>query len=108
MITRICKSCGKSFTTNANARMYCNSQCAKAEKKKQPILWTYTCCWCGQKFKAERKRKYCTEDCRLTANGRKKTGLMLERPDLSLTDVARLAKEEGLSYGKYCLKHDLY
>ena len=108
MITRICKCCGKSFTTNSNARMYCNSQCAKAKKVKQPILWSYTCNWCGLKFKAERKRKYCTEDCRERSYGRRKGRTHTEQPDLSIAEINRLAKEAGLSYGKYCVKYGLY
>ena len=111
MITRICKSCGKSFTTNANARMFCNSQCAKAKKEKkvkQPILWHYTCSWCGCKFKAEKKRKYCTEDCRQISYGRKKGRTQAKQPNLSIDDITKLANEAGLSYGQYCIKNGLY
>lgn len=108
MITRICKSCGKSFTTNANARMFCNSQCAKAKKEKkvkQPILWHYTCSWCGCKFKAEKKRKYCTETCRALANGRGAYISKYKSNSKSIAQINEAARAKGLTYGQYVARY---
>jgi ribosomal protein L20 len=83
------------------------------------------CEWCKKDFEPPRRcTKYCSSECRKAAvakaateraekrklkdleNARKK----LERnaDKLSISEVNALAREEGLTYGKYLAKHGLY
>ena len=53
-----------------------------------------------------RKKTYCSEDCRLYANARKseKKEVYSLKPTMTLAQVARLATECGMTYGKYVEK----
>lgn len=107
--TKKCKRCGKEFTTDCNSKVYCSPACQKkAQQKRAQMLnriETYICAWCGVKFKAERKRKYCCERCRLKANGR-----LLDTPRkkpknfMSIEEVARASREMNMSAGEYMAK----
>jgi len=55
-----------------------------------------------------RRKKYCSKDCRLYANGRLiKRPKVRKGPVLSLEQVAILSREAGLSYGQYVQKYQL-
>lgn len=108
--TKKCKHCGKEFTTDCNSKVYCSPACQKKsqQKKKNNLRFaeTYYCAWCGVEFKAERKRRYCCDECRLKANGR-----LLSVPKkkaknfMSIEEVARSAKEANLTAGQYMAKY---
>ena len=108
-----CALCGVEFETEENAKHYCSVKCrrranAKRAREQRGLLRRFTCAWCGNEFLSTRKRKYCKADCRLMANGKilprtKKT----EKPKMTLEQIAKAAREEGLSYGEYVKKYNL-
>ncbi len=106
MAKKICLCCGEQFTTTSNFQKYCNENCrqkyyyglAKSKPK------TYSCAWCGIVFDAEKKRKFCSDECRLQSYGR---GKKKKKADNSLSKIALLARKEGLSYGQYVAKYGL-
>lgn len=110
----ICKQCGKEFDRGKgignNARKYCSDKCRRKywrdsdNREKYHIPKTCTCAWCGIIFETNAKRKYCTEDCRLAAYGRRKKK---ESNTLALANINQLAREAGLSYGQYVAKMGL-
>ena len=109
----ICKHCEKEFVSEKNVRKYCSSECRiKANKKKAMGVREFTCLWCGLKFMSDRARKYCCDKCRDNANDERcqarRRAKNKFKPKLSIDEITALAKEEGLSYGKYCAKHGLY
>ena len=107
----ICPRCGKEFEKESNAQKYCSAKCRRAANKhpKPMKVEKYTCDWCGKDFLSERRKKYCSKECRLYANGRlKKKRKAKSKPALTLEEVAVLSREAGLSYGEYCVKHNLY
>ena len=73
------------------------------------------CAFCGKPFERKARsrggsrQKYCSKECRLYANGRitrrKKVQPII--PALSLSQVALLSRDAGLSYGKYVQKFQL-
>ncbi len=105
-----CLYCSKEFTTSANAAKYCSVKCRRKASMPPKIYKRHlTCAYCGESFDSERVKRYCSEDCRLRANGRcapqkkkKKTA-----PKLSLEDAVRLSREAGMTYGKYIQANNL-
>ncbi len=109
-LTRICSYCNAKFTTEINSKKYCRKQCAvlAARKKRGIPNRKFLCLWCGQIFKAARKRDFCDVPCR---NGYKKQlGIYLKKETkipvkITVNDVAKECKVQGISYGKYvCMK----
>ena len=122
-----CLYCGKPLKISfARPKKYCNKKCRvnyNYEKKKKideenkknkgPLY-----CECCGKLLTGRQRKYCSLECKngynngsyknpfpeIKAQKPKKSG----KPKMSLSEVIALAKKEGLTYGKYCEKHNLY
>lgn len=109
----ICKHCGEEFISAKIVQKYCSLECRrKANKKKAMGVREFTCLWCGLKFMSDRARKYCCDSCRDKANEKRCQARRREKnkfkPKLSIDEVEILAREEGLSYGRYCAKHGLY
>lgn len=107
----ICPYCGKEFIREKNAQKYCSERCRIRNNRGFPLipgteLKEYTCSFCGRTFKWDKKKKYCSLECRERANGR---GIRKTRKPkgLSMTAIAKLAREEDLSYGKYVAKYGL-
>lgn len=99
-----CPACNKQFATENNASKYCSPRCRRKMARRHAIKTKkYTCAWCGNDFLSERRKKYCSKECRQYANGRAKKSAAQRRcsPILSLSQVARLSREAGMSYGKY-------
>ena len=65
---------------------------------------TYECNWCGMSFETDHKRKYCSDDCRLKANGKRYRKKKLAK---ELSSVENLAREAGMTYGQYVAKYGL-
>lgn len=72
------------------------------------------CGICGKKFKPQFGRKYCSVRCREEAvrrrsreqwrkckNSGKKKVKQTKKEDSKLSDIAKKARENGMSYGKY-------
>lgn len=56
-------------------------------------------------FESDRKKKYCSDDCRIRAY--RKSLARRKKPKLTLAEVNALARAEGLNYGLYVAKYDL-
>lgn len=109
--TETCKYCGKEFTTDNHRQKYCTVECrdkAYKEKRFKPLgTRVFECEFCGELFEADSKRRFCTPECRLKYERGKRKPKKTKKPKLSLNQVAKLSREEGLSYGQYCAKYGL-
>lgn len=114
MAEKICPVCGKSFTLGfrQTRRVYCSEECRniaqenrrKCEKEKEKIY--HSCEWCGVGLPKNSTDKYCSDECRRKAernSTQKKSGR--KKKPLSIDDIVKLAKKEGLSYGQYVDKY---
>lgn len=109
--TKICPYCGKKFITTLNAKKFCRNACATlASKRKIQNESSYLCQWCGQVFKAGRRKKFCSALCQGSYMKRlgyvKKTEIRIPIK-YTLRDVADGSRKEGLTYGKYVSLHKL-
>ena len=124
-IEKACPICGKVFEASGYAikRIYCSDKCLKKamnERRTKGYLeqssnvvvdWLdpskiQICAICKNQFVATGKnQKYCSEKCNGKAKWqRKKERLMKKSPtktNASLSEIARLAKENGMTYGEY-------
>ena len=118
IITKICKCCGKPFETDKNSQGLCSQECRiesiKTKQKeyhmRKRLSQTQICDYCGKEFHNGRRRQYCSNECRLAANGRgdiKQYEIKKIKPKLSIGEVNKLAREEGLTYGEYCAKYKI-
>lgn len=99
-IVKTCVVCGKQIAPPKQKT--CSNECALIHKKRyEAEAW--------QRDKAERKaarerRKAEKEEEMKTERERKKR----QKPALSTAQINALARNEGLSYGQYVAKHNLY
>ena len=110
--TKICPICLKEFTTPHNAKKFCTEWCRKKARKNEymPQLKQCVCGWCGITFYSQRRKIYCSTECRLFANGRyslNKPEPKKESPAISLEQTVALARLAGMSYGEYVQRHNL-
>lgn len=104
-LKRICPYCNAEFMTEINSKKYCRKQCAVlAARRNRNALKTCMCLWCGQVFKAARERRFCDNPCR--DGYKRQVGLYLKKETrvpvkISVNDVAKQCKIQGISYGKY-------
>ena len=106
-----CPVCKKVFI-GANCAKYCSAKCrktaAKQRKQKEIVERRLTCAYCGAVFQSAKKRKYCCEECQRRACGvLKRKPRERVKPKLSIEEIAKLSREEGLSYGEYVKKYGL-
>lgn len=107
-----CLGCGTNFVRKKSAQKYCSAKCRKKqytkphviEKYKQPKM--FECAWCGIFFETDHKEDYCSEECRIKAGNRKNRRRKSQKT-IKLEQVAKLAREAGLSYGQYVAKMGL-
>ena len=112
-----CITCGKEFVPNNTCQKHCSDECRKnhylerlRERNKNR---EFTCEWCGAKFTADAKRKYCCHKCAKSANSYRGKGKNKPRkterkkPQLTLAQINELARAEGLNYGQYVAKYGL-
>lgn len=66
------------------------------------MLKEYVCAWCGVKFLSPRKKRYCSHDHQIRANGKLKTiPRLTKKPSKTLAEANEEARALGLSYGQY-------
>ena len=106
----VCPVCGKEFVTDKNAKKYFSPKCRRkanssgADSEAREFL----CSWCGKSFVSLRRKKYCSNNCRMCANGKaSKINKKISAPLLTLSQVAFLSRSAGLSYGQYVQKYQL-
>ncbi len=107
MLTKICECCGKEFKTSCRRGKYCSMECRDKVYKERKVrlgVRTFYCELCGKAFESDKRRKFCTPECRRKAE---RGGKKSKKPKLSLEQVAKLSREEGLSYGRYVGKYGL-
>lgn len=106
----VCPVCGKKFSTDKNAVKYCSPGCRRKANRAPALVGEreFVCAWCGGSFSAHRKRKYCSGECRLSANGRYAKREKSEKKSvLTLSQVAFLSREAGMSYGEYVCRYQI-
>jgi predicted nucleic acid-binding Zn ribbon protein len=101
-----------------NSSKYCSKKCANAAyyKHQRETNPSY-CIVCGQLISNIKYRKYCSEECKKKGiqmnnkkfyeNLRKEKEKRQKKNAMVLSEISRLAREEGLTYGQYVLKHGL-
>lgn len=105
----ICPVCGKEFVTDKNAAKYCSVACRRKANAPAPFAEerTFTCLRCGDEFSSMRQKKYCCEECRIASYGRTHSKKKNRKPALTLSQIAVLSRQAGLSYGQYVCLHSL-
>lgn len=104
-----CPVCGKIFGTEGKARKtYCSVECREkhyAKVKKSKLY--FQCEYCGTPFKEGSTNPYCSDECQnMYSSGRvKNTGR--KKKALSIVDISKRAKAEGMTYGQYVVKYGL-
>lgn len=95
-----CINCGRKFR-KVNASPYCSDKC-KNQYLEETTLKAQ-CRVCGKKFTPSSQfRKYCSEHCRkLARNHTMEVAKNIANKEKSISGVNALARERGLSYGKY-------
>ena len=96
---KFCVHCKKRFTTNQNAQKYCSEECKIVANKQPKGIRTFVCEFCGSRFETDFKRKYCSVECRENAKRSASKCRKPKKPKLSLNQIAKLCREEGMSYG---------
>ena len=96
-----CRTCGIKFKLDATHKVYCSAECRiEGEAKDNRRVHMCTCLTCGTIFRAVSDNiKYCSDKC---DKSKQKTQSIL-----SVNEVARRAKEEGISYGEYVAKYNI-
>lgn len=95
-----CPVCGSIFERNRPNQYYCSVKCRKQNSKKA----FYHCEYCGKVYEQAYTSKYCSEECKNKARAHtKKRGRPKKK--LTLAEIDRLAKAEGLTYGQYVSKY---
>ncbi len=107
---KICEECVEIFVTKDHRKRFCSIECGRAHswkiRKNNPRY--FTCLVCGKTFMSFSARKYCSNDCKLIANGRKKRrNVLTKEPSFAIEEVCLMARNEGLSYGQYVAKYNL-
>lgn len=116
MTTKVCPECGKEFTAKSNRQIYCSAKCCNKfnHKLNQIHVTSYTCAHCGKAFKSNQRKKYCSYECCVKANTKTKKRRTIYSNKaqksrktfmpLSLPQINKLAREQGLTYGQYMAK----
>lgn len=111
MLKKICPVCGEIFHTTVNAQKYCSKECGdKSKSPKKTPTRTLICKCCGEKFLSKRRKAYCSEECRMYANGRGRSiyhKKEASKPSYTLAQIAAMANAEGMTYGRYVQKYSL-
>lgn len=106
---KVCAICGKKFI-GGNSAKYCSKECRiemgyRRIKERRPKV--FTCEYCGMMFHGDRRNKYCSVECRRKADGGRNVKRKKKKTEMSIDQVAKLAREAGLTYGVYVAKMGL-
>jgi predicted nucleic acid-binding Zn ribbon protein len=93
----VCVVCGKNFKRKGYEKI-CSEECRKVARKVQEKV----CGTCGKVFMPTQKnKKFCSAECKKKANCPQKEKKPKPLKKISISEIARIAREKGLSYGKY-------
>jgi predicted nucleic acid-binding Zn ribbon protein len=98
----VCIVCGKTFKRKTYERT-CSEECKKVLMKKDEVV----CKTCGKPFLPTKEhRKFCSAKCKEKAKyvPKEKKPKLLKK--ISISEIAREAREKGLSYGKYVEQYE--
>ncbi len=90
---------------------YCSPRCRKdAYNKRLKELNPRYCIVCDKLLTDNKHFKYCSEECKMKAQEMQTVRYYKKdkKETSSLSEIAKKATEEGLTYGQYCIKHGLY
>ncbi len=112
---KVCRECRHIFTTSVNSQMFCSAECRQKAYRKKKAMPRARCPVCGRIFSiTDSRKKYCSAACRLGLDDNKprsgKCGIQekaLVNTCLSLDEIAKLAREAGMTYGEYVAKNGL-
>ena len=100
---RFCDLCGLKYIPSERTRFFC-AECLE--------ITSISCKWCGKTITRHGNTNYCSSKCRLLAQAEKKRNstksakkrIAEEKRKNSLSEVAKRARECGLTYGQYMAK----
>ena len=123
-----CLNCGKElkFTFREKIKKFCSDSCKNKYHSKLKSNKILHCLVCGKELEG-RKRRYCSDECYHKAQLKRQRFLneveykkskaeVKEAPKkkrgrpkkkLSIADINKLARAEGLNYGQYVAKYGL-
>ena len=112
---KVCRECRHIFTTSVNSQMFCSAECRQKAYRKKKAMPRARCPVCGRIFSiTDTRKKYCSAACRVGLDDNKpqsgKSGIqgkVLVNTCLSLDEIAKLAREAGMTYGEYVAKNGL-
>ena len=106
-----CEWCEKPYEPTGNAQKYCCTNCNRKAHNARMYNKDKVCICevCEKEFTTLRRKSYCSNACRMVANGRglkeKKAAQKKTKPKMTLAQVNALARAEGLTYGQYMARH---
>lgn len=112
---KVCRECRHIFTTSVNSQMFCSAECRQKAYRKKKAMPRARCPVCGRIFSiTDTRKKYCSAACRLGLDDNKSQRSMWANQErqlvntcLSLDEIAKLAREAGMTYGEYVAKNGL-
>lgn len=102
-----CPACGREYETPRKNQIFCSGICANTGRAKNFHARDKVerhCLICLNSFWGEPHAKYCSEECSREAIRRREREEREKKKaakGLTLSEVARLAREAGMSYGEY-------
>jgi predicted nucleic acid-binding Zn ribbon protein len=98
----VCIVCGKTFKRKTYEKT-CSEECKKVLMKKDEVV----CKTCGKPFSPTKEhRKFCSTECKEKAKYVPKEKKPKPLKKISISEIAREAREKGLSYGKYVEQYE--
>ena len=119
-----CKCCGKTFERLHASQKYCSPECCSIvnldrskknwAKNFKPKEVERVCVYCGKTFiNVGHKRKYCSQECSdvmkktQTKEAQNNAKRKPRKKSTSLRDMAKEAREHGMTYGQYVAKIEM-
>lgn len=97
MVSKICVICGRDFVPRRARTFKCNACVGKPFAAGVGMKGTRYCANCGKLFEVKENRFYCSDKCEAAPP---------KRVD-GLSDIARMANNEHMTYGAYVAKYGL-
>lgn len=108
IMTRICKCCGKEFTTSKQAQKFCSVRCRESFYYYGQKQTEFKCAFCGKEFTSLQKKKYCSSICRISAyrmNQKRKQQPKKPKHFMSIEEINEAARALNMTYGQYMAKY---